>query len=209
MLPNDIIVIKNEPVKNEDFLSEELLSEDIEFKIQVENSNKFIAADVIASSSTKAIICTESEYLAEGHNAFESIIVKEEERLNNCDEESIRKRNGRRKLEYKEHEKAFECYVCKFAAKDTVELRRHLKVHAGKTQLACDVCNRIFVRESADSTLKALKEHQRIHTGEKLFACDKCDKKFVFKSYLKKHEIIHNTDKLFACDQCHRKYTRK
>lgn len=72
MFSNDNIIIKNEPIESEDT---EFVNEDV--KSDFEN---FV--NVNSSTKTKTTICTESEYLADGNHAYESIFVKEEKRLN-------------------------------------------------------------------------------------------------------------------------------
>lgn len=213
-------------IENEEsgFVTEECEKTRIIFK--VEHPSDFIISDNVSpSSSTKTIIGTESEYLADGNlMAFESIIVKEEPRLNVCDEianpelqeEEIRsvkkpstksndkrKQTGRKKLERKSDETIFVCYICKCIAKNTIDLRKHIQAHAVRRSFTCVQCDRKFSKKSN------LNRHERLHTGEKPFTCNQCYYTCSDKSTLNKHKLIHTGNKPYACDQCDQTCLRK
>lgn len=225
MFSNDNIIIKNEPIETEDieFVTEDIFLQKVDLKCdetkyrnKLQNSSYFVVSEDVHFPRTKAI-CTEIQYLADDNNAFESIIVKEEQKLNIYDEivnanplfslnsndsEDIRKETGSKKVKCEQDEKVFECFACKYIAKSVDDLCTHVKMHAY-------------------NQLPAVKQDQHGTKIEKLFACSQCDRTFTRSSSLTNHNLIHKSkksfardefggkrEKLFACDQCDRKFLR-
>jgi KRAB domain-containing zinc finger protein len=215
--------IKNEPFDNdfaEDLLDADCEYEQTKYKIEFKYPSEFLDPGhaTMPSSEATTSICTESE----GNIVvIESmLIVKEEPRFNVCDETSnseqqekgnspcdfndskIKRLRTGKKLEFKPDKKTFQCYVCKHVRKNTVELRKHMCVHA-KKPFACQQCDRTF------SCKFTLNEHKRIYSKKKFFACDQCHRSFTHKSTLDQHKPIHKNKKRFTCDQCDLKFLRK
>ena len=71
-----------------------------------------------------------------------------------------------------------------------------MKVHDDSKAFKCDVCNKVFDRNSI------LVQHYRTHTGEKPFSCQLCDRKFAKKSNLVQHQATHSEIRSFKCSIC-------
>lgn len=219
MIPFGGILIKNEPIKTEDIEfvpDEEFLKQNVVIKAERGVSPNEIYS---VGCQTRTIVCSESEYLAKGNAPFESIIVKEEPRLNIYDDITAMDRNSAviSDVLIEKVFKNFECYICRFVVDREVTLRAHMNSHTLFAQFdrkfpkkqshrigersACDQCDRTFTNRMG------LKRHKLIHTERQLFACDQCDRKCVNKSSLKLHKLIHSGIKPFVCDECDRKFS--
>lgn len=229
MFSSGSITIKNEPINREDtedtdFVAEEFCLQNIVIKCERTTSCDLDIVDCVGRPKT--IICTESDYLADGNVAFESIVVKEEPKLNVCPDSLLQANfNGEEELPNN-----FECYICRHVVSNALVLRRHVEGHIHKKlqhkeihrpkrldrhkpshrdknqtkkTFACDECGRKCLRKST------LKQHKLIHTGQRPFACDECDRKFSDSSTLYKHKQRHSGEKPFACTICDRKCLRK
>ncbi|XP_037037582.1 gastrula zinc finger protein XlCGF52.1-like [Bradysia coprophila] len=206
-------IIKNEPINedNSDFLQ----------NVVVKCEKNYVPHPT-DHRSVKTTICSESEYVVDGNVPFESIIVKEEPRLNDC-------LHLRSLAASTVGESSWECYLCRHVSIDMVYLHRHLKAHSKPTvqtfepklstkrnldslkvtqlgrRFACKKCDKTFI---SSSTLYHQKlAHIENNITEKLFVCDYCHRKYSRKSTLKQHLLIHSGVRKFECNECGRKFT--
>ncbi|XP_037024657.1 zinc finger protein 468-like isoform X3 [Bradysia coprophila] len=175
------VIIKNEPIDTDD---------------------SFVFINSVVSNRPKTIICSESEYLAGGNVLFESIIVKEEEDQKLYDSSTALDVN---RYSSKSFVKLWECYICRHVPANTVDLRRHIRMHHPRQQ---ETTHSVPVTKER-STFPSKYHHKLIHKREKSFACDQCDRKFSRRSLLTQHKRIHNGIKPYACDLCDQRCARK
>ena len=82
-------------------------------------------------------------------------------------------------------EKIFQCKTCEKCFKQKNNLKRHERIHTGKTPFQCTICNKCF------ADLSKLKDHESNHSEEKRhFRCNTCNKSFRTSSSLKVHELL-------------------
>lgn len=174
------------------------------------NSSEYDVLDDGCYTRPKTTICSENEYLAEGNvPMFESIIVKEEPKLNVCtDSASAYTLDTTRNSSPERTNKLvknLECYICKLVPSSTDDLRRHIQNHVDKFYFRCDQCGRNF------SKRYLLLSHKTTHSGELPYACDECDRKFGHSSTLYKHKQTHfeYNERQFVCYLCDRRCSRK
>ena len=100
-------------------------------------------------------------------------------------------------------EKTFQCKTCEKCFKERNNLKRHERIHTGKTPFQCTICNKCFAH------LSKLKDHESNHSEEKRhFKCNSCNKSFRTSSSLKVHELTHSSIKPFQCETCNKCFNR-
>ncbi|KAI1691227.1 zinc-finger double domain-containing protein [Ditylenchus destructor] len=57
-------------------------------------------------------------------------------------------------------EKTFKCSLCLYSARDSHDLKMHIRTHTGEKPYKCDLCSYASTHSSN------LKQHMRTHTGK-------------------------------------------
>ena len=74
------------------------------------------------------------------------------------------------------------CIVCGKTFKDTILLKKHVKIHNPEDTRTCDICNKTFCSR------QALGRHKEsVHSKNNSFACNTCEKLFSTKGSLNRH----------------------
>lgn len=178
--------IKNEPIKaeNADFLQNVV--------IKCENDYFAHPSEYSNHKNVRTTICSESEYLADGNVPFESVIVKEEPKLNDHLTYVVTSVDASN----------LECYICRNVSINITDLLRHIRTHTKPIEPGFDL----------KSLMKRDVDRRKVVQHERRFACKQCDKKFASSSGLYNHRSVHEetlTEKMFVCDYCDRKCLRK
>lgn len=215
MFANDNIIIKNEPIENDDT---EMVGDSSLHNVIVKREfspNEFVE---INEEYFKM-----NSFDGDGNDFFESVIVKEEQRLSVVCEETANQINANEVIR-KQISRTFECYVCKYICHSAVRLFVHFKKHSASKAFSCKQCDRQFSRSSSlyhhtrihksenecgrkcSNSSDSLK-HEQTHNDGKVYDCDRCDRKCSSRSTLNQHKLIHTGEKRFACHECGRKFS--
>lgn len=97
------------------------------------------------------------------------------------------------------------CDICNKELGSVSSLRRHKKLHDGKSAPThlCNLCLKQF------TSSHALVDHINKHYGVKAYTCPICSKTFHHSSTLRDHIRIHSNVKPFKCDQCSAEFNNK
>ena len=99
--------------------------------------------------------------------------------------------------------KIFQCKACEKRFKQKNNLKRHERIHAGKTPFQCTICYKCF------ANLSQLQRHESNHIKEKRhFKCNTCNTGFKRADHLKVHELTHKSFKPFQCETCNKSFNR-
>merc|ERR1719427_1131024 len=90
------------------------------------------------------------------------------------------------------------CVKKQFTQKSNLSV--HLKIHIGKKNFVCNICEKSFTQKCA------LDQHLKVHTGEKPHQCKVCQKSFSEKGNLNKHMVVHTKEKPYSCEWCKKSY---
>lgn len=86
-----------------------------------------------------------------------------------------------------EHNKKFECSVCKKKLYDITQYKNHFTTHTGQKPHKCTYPN----CTKAYRIAKDLKDHFRVHTKEKPYKCKLCSYEGSNAAYLRRHMLVH------------------
>ncbi|XP_071035112.1 zinc finger E-box-binding homeobox protein zag-1 isoform X2 [Parasteatoda tepidariorum] len=75
------------------------------------------------------------------------------------------------------------------------------KVEAEEGMYACDLCDKMFSKQSS------LARHKYEHSGQRPHKCDICGKAFKHKHHLTEHKRLHSGEKPFQCSKCFKRFS--
>ncbi|CAF0861826.1 unnamed protein product [Didymodactylos carnosus] len=79
--------------------------------------------------------------------------------------------------------------------------RKSWKNHMTGDMYACDLCDKMFSKQSS------LARHKYEHSGVRPFICDVCQKAFKHKHHLAEHRRLHTGEKPFQCSKCFKRFS--
>ncbi|XP_068459327.1 zinc finger protein 679-like [Clinocottus analis] len=94
----------------------------------------------------------------------------------------------------------FKCDVCEKMFQRNSDLQRHRAIHSDEKPYSCEICGKKF-RSSNHLTV-----HMRTHTDERPYLCMTCGKTFRAGSALNRHKVIHTGEKPYICIACGRAF---
>jgi len=110
------------------------------------------------------------------------------------DPDFLGKRGNRPECQ-KTQDKPFPCNFCELRFTQVGSMNRHVKLHLGHRDHACQLCKRRF------TTMWNLKQHKlRVHNRTiPTLQCDSCNRKFRSNNDLTEHTRIHTNERPFNC----------
>ncbi|XP_052889756.1 zinc finger protein 239-like [Anopheles moucheti] len=99
-----------------------------------------------------------------------------------------------------EGSKAMKNKACPVCGKLVSQISKHLQVHSGKKNFACDQCDKRFMHRSS------LQKHLNIHRNIRNYRCEHCAQSFCDRSSLRYHLAKHRGVRRFRCEHCDRQF---
>ena len=120
-------------------------------------------------------------------------------------EERDEKEDGYEMVLGEDGKTGFRCSDCGKSFSHRGMMRRHLKVHAPKSEFVCTICNKRF---SYRSTLE--RHREKIHTNKQPpHRCRVCTRRFRYKTSLELHMMVHRDERPHECPTCGKLFRTK
>ena len=123
-------------------------------------------------------------------------------KCNECDREFSQYNNLRRHLRVHSG-KSYKCHICGRTFNEIFYLEMHIGSHTGERTYKCGVCNLTF-KDNAD-----LQKHVKTHKAEELHTCDVCGKSFSKACVLRQHKKMHLGIRPYKCDVCSKAFIHR
>ncbi|KAK3095195.1 hypothetical protein FSP39_011343 [Pinctada imbricata] len=123
-------------------------------------------------------------------------------KCNECDREFSQYNNLRRHLRVHSG-KSYKCHICGRTFNEIFYLEMHIGSHTGERTYKCGVCNLTF-RDNAD-----LQKHVKTHKAEELHTCDVCGKSFSKACVLRQHKKMHLGIRPYKCEVCSKAFIHR
>ncbi|XP_053668298.1 gastrula zinc finger protein XlCGF52.1-like [Anopheles marshallii] len=96
--------------------------------------------------------------------------------------------------------KAMKKKTCPVCGKLVSQVSKHVQVHSGTKNFACDQCDKRFMHRSS------LQKHLNIHRNIRNYRCEQCAQSFCDRSSLRYHLAKHRGVRRFQCEHCDRHF---
>ncbi|XP_060083772.1 zinc finger protein 148-like [Ylistrum balloti] len=119
-----------------------------------------------------------------------------------CDREFSQYNNLRRHLRV-HNGKSYKCHICGRTFNEVFYLEMHIGSHTGERTYSCGVCSLSF-RDNAE-----LQRHVQTHSAAELHTCEVCGKSFSKACVLRQHKKMHSGLRPFKCDICDKAFIHR
>ncbi|XP_033726091.1 zinc finger protein 148-like [Pecten maximus] len=119
-----------------------------------------------------------------------------------CDREFSQYNNLRRHLRV-HNGKSYKCHICGRTFNEVFYLEMHIGSHTGERTYSCGVCSLSF-RDNAE-----LQRHVQTHSASELHTCEVCGKSFSKACVLRQHKKMHSGLRPFKCDICDKAFIHR
>ncbi|OWF39115.1 uncharacterized protein LOC110465461 [Mizuhopecten yessoensis] len=119
-----------------------------------------------------------------------------------CDREFSQYNNLRRHLRV-HNGKSYKCHICGRTFNEVFYLEMHIGSHTGERTYSCGVCSLSF------SDNAELQRHVQTHSAAELHTCEVCGKSFSKACVLRQHKKMHSGLRPFKCDICDKAFIHR